>query len=296
MKRLFLLALFIPFITGTGAQVAELKLTEFKELSGYEEYIMDAGFSPFGKYFALTVGNNRIEVYNDSWEKIWEHQGNPQSVGGKLVFSPDEEYLFFSKYRTNNDVAVLDLTRLEVIQVLTGHSDHIQALALSKNGRYLATACQDRLVRVWEWDGAQFVFLQEIDDHGQPVRDVVFSNDHTFLLSVGDSRKVVIKQLKGGSYKDFQVIVPGRTYIDEIAYHPLRDEFETTEDYEKRKQRLSAETLKQLQLFTEEALDIGYSSRTGMISAGVDEPLAYNADQEVYAIRAMKTGARVKIL
>ena len=62
-------------------------------------YIRQAEYSPFRNYFAITIGDNTIEIYDKNWNKIFTHQGNPDSRGGKFSFSPDEKYLLFNQRR-----------------------------------------------------------------------------------------------------------------------------------------------------------------------------------------------------
>lgn len=80
MKKLITLLLFSIFIQ---ANAQEFTYKEKKELKGYSDYIMDSKFSPFRNYFALTIGNNTLEIYDKDWKKIFSHQGNPKSVGGQ---------------------------------------------------------------------------------------------------------------------------------------------------------------------------------------------------------------------
>ena len=115
MKNLLTLLLLI-IVFQVSAQ--EFSYKEKKELKGYHDYIMQAGFSPFRNYFAITIGNNTIEIYDKDWNKIYSHQGNPKSVGGHFAFSPDEKYLAYAKYKSDNDIAIIRLEDKKVIQIL----------------------------------------------------------------------------------------------------------------------------------------------------------------------------------
>ena len=69
MKRIFLVVYIIGIIN-SFVYAQDFSYKEKKELKGYPEYILDAKFSPFRNYFALTIGNNTIEIYNKDWKTL----------------------------------------------------------------------------------------------------------------------------------------------------------------------------------------------------------------------------------
>jgi len=103
--------IFLPGIT------QDFSYKEKKELKAYPDYVMESKFSPFRNYFAVAIGNNTLEIYDKDWNKIFSHQGNPKSVGGFIAFSPDEKYLAYAKYKSDNDIAIIRLEDQKVIQV-----------------------------------------------------------------------------------------------------------------------------------------------------------------------------------
>ena len=127
----------------------EPSFTEKKTFLSQTTYLYEAQFSPFRNYFALTYGDNTIEVYDKSWKKIFSSQGDPKSVAGRFCFSPDENFLAFSRYRNNRDIAILRLADRKVVQVLSGNSNSVNTLAWSHDGRYLACGGQDYTVIIW---------------------------------------------------------------------------------------------------------------------------------------------------
>ncbi len=82
-------------------------LKESKEFSNLGEYVRQAQFSPYRNYFAFTIGDNTVRVYDRDWEKVFEHQGNPKAVGGVFAFSPDEKYMVYGRYKGFNDIAII---------------------------------------------------------------------------------------------------------------------------------------------------------------------------------------------
>ncbi|MCF8381657.1 MAG: caspase family protein [Bacteroidales bacterium] len=216
------LALLILAIIPLFASAQSFTYKEKKELKNFPDYIMEARFSPYRNYFAVTVGNNSLELYDKDWNKIFEYQGDPKSVGGHLSFSPDEKYLAYAKYKTNNDVAVIDLDNLKVIENLKGHSDHIQDINWNHAGTILATCSQDKTLRIWNFDGSEFKLLQVLDDHEKPISGLSFSFDDKYLASCGNDSKLLIYEWNGEKYKLAQKIEAFKGYLEDCVFHPSK--------------------------------------------------------------------------
>lgn len=197
---------------------------EKKELKSNNDYVMQAEYSPFRNYFAITIGDNTIEIYDKNWNKIYTHKGNPDSRAGHFSFSPNEKYLAFSKYKSDKDVAIINLDNKKVIQVLTGHEYLITDIIYSNNGKFLATCSQDWTIRVWKLKDEVFVLNQVLSEHQNSVRGLSFSYNDDYFASAGNDGKVVIRELKGDKYEFFQEFSDFKGYVRDVAFNPSRDE------------------------------------------------------------------------
>lgn len=195
----------------------------YKEKKGFrseESNPFDVQFSPFRNYFAITYSNNTIEVYDKNWRKVFEHQGNPESYAGEISFSPDEEYLAFSKYKSRNDVAILSLTDMNIVAVLTGQSSFINDLVYSHNGKYLATASYDKSVWIWDVHGSDYQVLDRFEDHSSEVQSLAFSFDDKLLASCANDSRIHIYAYESGTYKLYNTIEGGRGFIYQVLFQP----------------------------------------------------------------------------
>ena len=81
--------------------------------------------------------------------------------------------------------------------VLTAHSDSITCLAFSANGEFLATASEDRRVRVWDVKNRKE--SRAFSGHALGTQAVAFSPDGRLLASGGYDRKIKLWDLVQGS-------------------------------------------------------------------------------------------------
>lgn len=201
----------------------EFSYKEKKELAGYSSFTLEAEFSPFRNYFAMTIGNNSIDIFDRNWDKVFEFQGNPKSFGGNIAFSPDERYLAYSRYKSDNDIAIIRLEDMKVIQVLTGHAYGISDITYSNNGKYMASCSRDKTIKIWQWNNSGFDLLQTITDHTESVNTVSFSYDDRFLASAGNDKAVRIFRFERGEYNQFRVLDQFKGYVYSAIFHPQKD-------------------------------------------------------------------------
>lgn len=232
MKKLLVLILFIFFIHTLFGQ--EFSYKEKKELAGYPDYILDAKFSPFRNYFALTIGNNTVEIFDKNWKKVFSHQGNPNAVGGHISFSPDEKYLAYAKYKSDNDIAIIRLEDQKVIQVLNGHSHNINKLEFSHNGKFLVSASSDESICIWKWDNEDMVLDQKFT-YEDAMMGISFSYNDQYLVVGGYDRMIHLYKLKNDQYYLYDTIPNLKYWQYDVAFHPSKNEFLSASQYEVRR-------------------------------------------------------------
>jgi|GEM_PF-3010507 len=210
------LFLFLPVIALAGP--AEFSVTEIQTLDNFEDYVREVRFSPFGTYFAVTVGDNSVYLYNRAFNRLWMNQGNRKNVGGKLAFSPDEKYLAFSRYKSQGDIGILDLGTLQVVQALDGHPYYVTGISYSPDSRFLISCGVEKQVIVWKWDNNTFKKHQVLIEHEKPIRDIAFSPDTAIMASAGDDSNIIIWRLQDGSFIKHQVLSNNKYYVTSIAF------------------------------------------------------------------------------
>ncbi|HAN19873.1 MAG: hypothetical protein A2X13_12905 [Bacteroidetes bacterium GWC2_33_15] len=282
MKYLVFLVIAIQISLKVVSQ--DFTFKEKKELSGYSDYIMDARFSPFRNYFAITIGNNTLEIYDKDWKKVFTHQGNPKSVGGQISFSPDEKFLAYAKYKSDNDIAIIRLEDKKVVQVLNGHAQNINKVEFSHNGKYLASTSSDNAVCIWLWKDEQLILLQKFIYDDSSV-GVSFSYDDKYIVTGGYNKKVYLYQLKAEKY-DLIDSIAVKYWQNDVCFHPSEYEFVTSSLYEVRRYNLDKQKIK-----LSDTLILYVNHKVKYNSTG--EYLVFGKNQDVVILDMTKDKMRV---
>jgi len=87
-------------------------------------------------------------------------------------------------------IRIFDTETGRVRAAWTAHADSINAVAVSRDGRRLATAGADKLVKVWDLDNGRE--LTVLEGHTAGVLAVAFNGDATQLVSGGADKQLKV--------------------------------------------------------------------------------------------------------
>lgn len=222
MKKPLFITFFLILIFPSFGQ--ELNIIEKKEFprSGM---VIDARFSSFRNYYAISRIPYTLEIYDRNWERVFRHSSNLKQSAGEIEFSPDEKLLAYSAYKGINDIALIRLKDMKVVQILRGHTYRVHDLAFSNDCNYLASVSYEGKLLIWKLDGEEFSRFQEITDYEDKVSNVEFSFDDKYLLTTDDDGTVRIYEQNADRFIEVQRIKNTYSYIYGFAYHPQRHEF-----------------------------------------------------------------------
>jgi WD40 repeat protein len=147
-----------------------------------EDRTQDMAMNPDGTRFATGNLSGVLDVWDlNEGRRIW-HTDQAGYVRD-LVYSPDGTRIVATAGR---DIRVWDVDRPAVILTMTGHEDDVNSVAVSRDGRWIASGSDDRTVRLWSASTGEPVAT--LAGHDASVLAVAFSPDNTRLVSGGSDR------------------------------------------------------------------------------------------------------------
>ncbi len=194
---------------------------------------VDVELSRFGSFVALADWSegNSVRVLDESWELLWKHK-QPVYWGGTfrnasiLQFAPDESFLIFPAFRTDNDIALVNPKNGAPLVVLTDHDATVVSLALSLDGEHLVSATHDELF-LWRRDGRSFTPVFRYTGYGPAISSISFSPDGR-QVAVAQSeqmeRSVVVYSVEGNRLEESYSYTNGERNLsreyEQIAFSP----------------------------------------------------------------------------
>ncbi len=143
-------------------------------------YRTNVEYSPNGRWIAVETQSEVIEAQNAAIFNPQTGRFTQFETGSCVAFSPDGNRLAIGNGRT------VDIQGLEsgASLVLEGHDDTIFDVAFSPDGEHVATAAQDRRVRMF--DAATGALEFTLDRHSGRLRAFAFSPNSRWIATLDD--------------------------------------------------------------------------------------------------------------
>ncbi|BBM86144.1 caspase family protein [Candidatus Uabimicrobium amorphum] len=206
----------------TGKQISVLE---------HPKSIDPMAFSPNGQYLACASGQ-MIYLWNLSLKKRICQLAHQTSGIGKLVFSPNSEYLasfdtpppsnasmmsvFFSG-GTSKEFNLWNIKTGKKIGRLTGHSSGIQSVVFHPdNTKLISFAAKEAIL----WDTGTAKKIGRLIGHSSEIKSVVFHPNNKAIISSGLDKTVRFWDITTGKQM-FQLTLPESIYS--VKLHPKED-------------------------------------------------------------------------
>jgi len=174
----------------SGSEDGTIKLWDTatgKEIRSYKQKyygVKCVAFSPDGKKI-LSGGPGQITLWNvDSDKAVLNFKGLNIYFITSLAFSPDGKRVLsdaFNLFNYDNDVKLWDVKTGKAIKTFKGHKSAIHAMALSPDGKYIASGSSDNTILLW--DTVTGKVAKTLTGHTSAVTSIAFNSDGKQIMS-----------------------------------------------------------------------------------------------------------------
>lgn len=171
-------------------------------IHGHNGGVRAVQFSPDGRKLASASNNGQVKLFDPDSGEILSTETNFPGPVYSLAFTPNGRELAAASwypFHQSGNIHILDAKTLERKRVLRSEAGPVMCVAISADGSKLASGGDDRIVRLWDYEG-----LREIGafhGHTNGVVSVAFSPDGNRLASAGWDKQVLGWNLKDGSVR-----------------------------------------------------------------------------------------------
>jgi len=141
-------------------------------------------WSPDGAKIAACLETSRTPIWNSTTGKVVQ---TIASYGTGMSFSPDGGQIAINSGFT---VYIYGLSGGLLLRTFAGHSDSVNSLSWSPDGKWLATGSNDNTVKMWDFSSGEE--RSTFTGHGGVVRWVRWSPDGTRIASAADGGGIII--------------------------------------------------------------------------------------------------------
>jgi len=180
------------------------KLINFKELAWSSSLISGLGGALF---LGIFIGGGMAVIKHYTLRfLLWCSGATPFNYVDFLSYAAERRLIqqVGGRYRFIHDLLREHFAGVQPWRctcTLTDHADIVWDVALSPDGKTIASASFDNTVKLWRLSAdGQASLLQTYTEHNAPVNCVAFTPDGKTLVSAGDDSKLIICDISTGNY------------------------------------------------------------------------------------------------
>jgi WD40 repeat protein len=171
------------------------------ELKGHTDWIMAVAFGPGGKTLASVSRNKIAKVWDLAAKKEVQSYKEFPTETKAIIYVSDVLYIGTGKWSKEKKAWEGEIKMMAALGgkqglSLNGHTAAIESLALSKDGKFLASASDDNTALVWELGARKTT--QTIKGHTDAVISASFSPDGKQLVTTSKDKTIRVWGLADG--------------------------------------------------------------------------------------------------
>ncbi|MEO0015487.1 MAG: hypothetical protein RLZZ535_3876, partial [Cyanobacteriota bacterium] len=167
-----------------------------KVLRSHSEPIIDVAINPQKNIIATASDDRTIKLWAKDGSLLTTFKSKQDSVLG-IAWSQDGHRLVSGHWNgTISFLQVKDLNtpKVHLDKTIRGHKVGVWRIAISPNGKIIATASEDLTAKLWDWNGN---LITNLSGHQEVVRAVAFSPDSFIVATASYDETVKLWDTQG---------------------------------------------------------------------------------------------------
>lgn len=197
---------------GSRVLIHDLSITNYPviiETSAHHDVVRSLAWTPDGQRLA-SGSHGELQVWDAAdLSLIWQANSNLTGRVTALTFSPFGGALIAAESLPAGAAWIRIYSTIdgEPLDAWEAHDDSVNSLAITSDGGRLATAGNDKLIKLWEL--VSRAEIARYEGHAGAVTGIAFNPDATELVSMGSGRQIRLWDVET---RESVVSIVGRTY------------------------------------------------------------------------------------
>jgi len=190
-----------------------------KTFPAHHDRIVTIQFSPNGRLIATASWDGTVKVWNRDGKLLQTlegHNGSSRRPVNSVSFSPDSKILVFAGYGDDKDQNFWMMSNVDGSsqRKIEGHSEQIQRIVFSPDGKTVATASWDRTIKLWRASDGKLI--RTLTGHGDWLFALAFSPDGQMLASGSKDKTVRLWRVVDGEL--LHTLTGHRGAVNNVAF------------------------------------------------------------------------------
>ena len=171
-----------------------LSLIQIKKLTN--EKVRNIDFNYTTSEIAVALGDHKVLVFD---LQTLDHKTNfmaHQSAVYVVRYSPDGKFLLTGGKDAH--LNIWNVENYEVIRSIPAHNWAIYDIVFNPDATLFATASRDKTIKIWDAKSHELlkrITKTKFEGHTHSVNKLFWSSYHNYLVSVGDDKRVMVRDI-----------------------------------------------------------------------------------------------------